>query len=262
MNATNVGDSARPIDWQCADDLDEVGVRVPLLQVPEHLVVERLDRGGHERAAGVAQARQRRGLLPQVLDLDRDVVGDAGKLARQRVDDRQRVSRAVEEVGIAEGDVLRARRHLRADVRQHDVDRHGAEPAVVDRDDRTVPAAMLAPARRLGVADNLARVADLQRRVARQWRQIGPIGRYEFHPPDRPPWGQTFRSGLIQGRWQDARPEGRASGRGRQLRQVGLELRPQDGLHAVRAEDVGVERRVEPVRTDVDGGIQRRVPDR
>ena len=102
----------------------------------------------------------------QVLDLDRDVVADAGELARQRLDDAQGVRRTVEEVGIAERDVLRARRDLRADVGEDDVGVDGAEAAVVDRDDRTVPAAVFAPARRLRVADDLPLVADLQRRVS------------------------------------------------------------------------------------------------
>ena len=71
--------------------------------------------------------------------------------------------------------------HLRADVGQHDVDRHDAELAVVDRHDRTVPAAMLASARRIGGADDLARsVGHLQRRVAIERRQPGSIGLNEL----------------------------------------------------------------------------------
>src|SRR4029078_3938948 len=99
-------------------------------------------------AAGGDQPRQQGGLLLQMLDLDGRVVADAGKLPRERVDDGQRVRGAVEEVRIAEGDVLRAGGYLRANVGEHDIRRHRAEPAVVERDDRAGSAAMIAAARR------------------------------------------------------------------------------------------------------------------
>ena len=60
-------------------------------------------------------------MLQQMLDLDRHVVGDAGKLTRQACDDALGVADAVEEVGIAEGDVPRAGGNLRAHVGEHDV---------------------------------------------------------------------------------------------------------------------------------------------
>ena len=68
----------------------------------------------------------------------------------QRFDDSAGMSRAVEEIGIAEGDVLGAGGHLLIDVREHDVGRDDAELAVVDRHDRAMPAAMLAAAGRIG----------------------------------------------------------------------------------------------------------------
>ena len=67
----------------------------------------------------------------------------------------------IEEVGIAEGDVLGAGRDLARDVLQHDVRLHDEEPAAVDRDDRAVAAEMLAAAAGLGVADD-ARAATGQ----------------------------------------------------------------------------------------------------
>jgi hypothetical protein len=57
------------------------------------------------------------------------------------------VSRPVEEVGIAERDVLGPRGDLLVDVGQHDVDRHRSKVAIVDRDDRAVTATVLATAR-------------------------------------------------------------------------------------------------------------------
>ena len=50
----------------------------------------------------------------------------------QRIDDTHRVRRAVEEIRIAEADVRRALRHLRADVGEHDLDGDDAELAEID----------------------------------------------------------------------------------------------------------------------------------
>ena len=81
-----------------------------------------------------------------MLDLDGDVVGEAREFAVQRLDDRQSVGRAIEEIGIAKGDVLGAGVDLAADVFEHDVALHDAENAVVNRHDRTMAAEMLAAA--------------------------------------------------------------------------------------------------------------------
>ena len=70
------------------------------------------------------------------------------------LDDRDRVARTIEEVRIAERDVLGAGTDLRSDVGHYDVDRDHAEPAVVHRHDRTVAAAMLAAAAGFRVADD------------------------------------------------------------------------------------------------------------
>ena len=129
--------------------------------------------------------------------------------------------------------------------------RHGAEAPVVDRDDRAVAAAVLAPARRLGVADDPALAADLQRRIFRQRREIRAIGRDEVRRARSRTVGPTFRSGV------SGEPAADARARHASLRQVPLELGTQDRLHAVLAEDLGVERRVEPVGADVGRRIQR-----
>ena len=91
-------------------------------------------------------------MLQQVLDLDRDVVGHVGMRVVKRFDDAHGVRRTVEEVGIAERDVLRAGRHLRGDIRQHDFRLHDAELAAVDRHDRAMAAEMAAAAARFRVA--------------------------------------------------------------------------------------------------------------
>ena len=57
---------------------------------------------------------------------------------------------AVEEIGVAERDVPGARRHLLSDVGDDHVHRHDAEPALVHRHHRTVPAPVFASARGFG----------------------------------------------------------------------------------------------------------------
>ena len=74
----------------------------PLSRIASTLVVDRFDRAGHERAAGRGETRQQIAALQQMLDLDRDVVADAGVRAVQRLDQTHGMRRAVEEIGIAE----------------------------------------------------------------------------------------------------------------------------------------------------------------
>ena len=84
----------------------------------------------------------------------------------QLLDDAHGVGGTIEEIGVAEGDVLCAGRHLTRDVLQHDVWLHDEEPAAVDRDDRAVAAEMLAAAAGFGVAgDARAATGQLDVRV-------------------------------------------------------------------------------------------------
>ena len=75
-----------------------------------------------------------------MFDLDGGVVGHAGEFRRQPFDDAPRVRGSVQEVRIAEADVLRARMDLRPDVIDHRVNGNRVKPPVVDRDDRAVTA--------------------------------------------------------------------------------------------------------------------------
>ena len=96
-------------------------------------------------------------MAQEVLDLDRDVVGEPRMRAVERAHDAERVPDAVEEVGVAEGDVLRAGRDLLADVVEDDFALHDAKVSVIDRDDGAVPAAVFASAARLRVAGDALR---------------------------------------------------------------------------------------------------------
>ncbi len=77
VNATNVGDQQQSGVPAEADRLEEIRARVPLLQLREHVVVNRLDGARDEQAPGLRQHRQQVAMLQQMLDLDRDVVGHA-----------------------------------------------------------------------------------------------------------------------------------------------------------------------------------------
>src|SRR5687768_15681311 len=116
------------------------------------MVVDGFDRAGDEETARVPQRWEMPAVLEQMLDLDDHVVGEIREPPVQLLDDAHGVGGTVEEIGIAEGDVLRSGRHLTRDVLQYDVRLHDEEPAAVDRDDRAVSAKMLATAARLGVA--------------------------------------------------------------------------------------------------------------
>ena len=78
--------------------------------------------------------------------------------------DAQRVRRPVEKIGIAEVDVARAGGDLRARVVEHDVGGNGEEAPAVHGRNRTVPAQVLAAARRLDVTGD-ARSSAIARRA-------------------------------------------------------------------------------------------------
>ena len=176
VKATNVGRSEMPAPRTIASAWDDVGARVPLVEQREDLVGQRLDRRHHEHAAQRRQLGEDRALGDDVLDLGREAERDVRVRGVQAARRRQRVLRAVEEVGIAERDVARAGGDLPARVLEHDVDRHREEPAVIDRRDRAVAAQVLAAARRLDVAGDAPLVTDEQARVAIERRQHGAIG--------------------------------------------------------------------------------------
>ena len=151
---------------------------------------------------------------------------------------RRACDRPVEEVGIAEGDVLRAGLDLGADVGQHHLDRHDAELPVVDRHNRTVPAAMLAAAGGLGGADDgLPAVGPLQ--LARRRSSAGR------------PWRSGTRN-TIRGQRRVVRRRQRHA-RLRLLRhldEIGLGFGTEHRLHAGGGELRLVERRVQTVGAD------------
>jgi hypothetical protein len=81
------------------------GGGVALVESFEDLVVDALQRADDEQAARGSHLRPHVGVLEHVLDLRRAVKGQLRLALVQRAHDRQRVAPAVEEVGVAEGDV-------------------------------------------------------------------------------------------------------------------------------------------------------------
>src|SRR5208282_1844752 len=130
---------------------------MPFGEAFEDAVVYRLGGGDHEGAAGRAQHRQQIGPAQQVLDFDGDVVAERGKLPVERLDDFDGVARAVEEIGVAEGDVLRPGGHLLADVGQNNFGSDHAEGAAIYGNNGAVAAQMFAAARGFRVADDAVR---------------------------------------------------------------------------------------------------------
>ena len=84
--------------------------------------------------------------------------------------------------------MARAGADLVSDVFEHDFTLDHAELAVIDRDDGTVPAQMLAASGGLGVRDRLRFFADAQKRVIFERRQSDAIGREKFLAVDRYLW--------------------------------------------------------------------------
>src|SRR5580704_18284926 len=89
----------------------------------------------------------------EMLDFYGGVIGDLRKFAMQGLDDGNGVANGVEKIRIAKGDVFRARRNLLTYVRKHNFGIDESKCAVVNGNDGTVSAMMLAAAAGFGVTD-------------------------------------------------------------------------------------------------------------
>src|SRR5258706_6880366 len=127
-------------------------------------------------------------MFEKMLDLDGRVVGDERKLAMQFLNDAHRVGGSIEEIGIAEGDVLRAGGDLLANIVQHYVALDDAEVALINRHNRAVAAQMFAAAAGLGVGDLTRSFTGCAARNAEAGLRALPnrsIGRDEFEAFER-----------------------------------------------------------------------------
>ena len=108
------------------------------------------------------------------VDLGRAVEGHVRERSWSRRTTRERVRRAVEEVGVAEGDVAGPGRHLGGDVGHHDVLGDDADAAVVDDGHRAVAAAVEAAMARLDVTGQPPLVAERELGIALERRAACP----------------------------------------------------------------------------------------
>ena len=111
------------------------------------------------------------GVAQDVLDLRRAVEGEVGEALVHRLHDAQRVAAAVEEVGIAEGDVAGAQLDEARDVPHHGVRADDADAPVVDGGHRAVAAPVHAAVARLDVPHEPLVAPERQVRVALERRQ-------------------------------------------------------------------------------------------
>ena len=146
----------------------------------------------------------------------------------------------IEEVGIAEGDVTRAGADLVAHIFQDHILVDDAEAPVVHRHHRAMAAAVLASAAGLGVAHKvLLTGGHLELGVMAQRGQM-------LAARDAKPLASQ-----VDGRFS-LRPCGASRGQAaRQREQALLELSPEDGLCALQAQVLVVQRRVQTVATQV-----------
>src|ERR1051325_6876340 len=118
-----------------------------------------------------------------MLDFYRDVVTQLRKFPMHRFNNGNSVSGSIENIGIAERNVLGARSSLLANVLQHHLSLHNAKDAVVDGNDWAMPAQMLAAAARLGVSGNkMSAIRHHHMRIFVQRRQALPV-RYDEAEP-------------------------------------------------------------------------------
>jgi hypothetical protein len=175
-------------------------------------------------------------MIDEMLDLDGGIEGEAGKRCMHRRDHLHRMGRAVEEIRVAERHVFRTGANLLGNVGQHHVDRHHAEPALIDGHHRAVTAQVLAASAGLDEAERLPFAARQdQLRVAPKRRQAGAIGRRELHPVathDRLDLFIAFFSGAQSARQAD---------------QPRFEFAAENGLDAKSAQQLLVHRRIEAV---------------
>ena len=136
---------------------EDVGARVALGELREYGVGERLHGRRREDPAERRELGHQRRVADQVLHLGGEVEGEVRQAGVERPRHPQGVAGAVQEVGVAEGDVGRAGPGLPNHVLDHHLDRHGEEAAAVEGGDGAVAAAVQAAARGLGVAGQRAR---------------------------------------------------------------------------------------------------------
>ena len=179
------------------ENVFEILARVIFGQLFEDAIVYRFHGAGNEKASGAAQSGDVLFVFAEMLDFDGRVVGNLRKLAMKRFDQRNRVADAVEKIGITKGDVLRARKDLPANILKNDFARDDPESAVVNRNDRAMPAEMFAAPGSFGVTGDAVRaIRQMQRGIAIERGEILAIRYLEILTLERDEWF-ALRKGVI-----------------------------------------------------------------
>ncbi len=150
---------------------------------------------------------------------------------------------SVKEVRIAEGNMLRSRLDLLANVGQHHIALNHTKFSFVNRDYGAMPAQVLAPAAGLGISGELL-LAVRQH----EFRILGKIGQpLSARSEKRQPVVRNLQSGLR------LRITMQAFGK---RQQTSFKFAADDGVHAERVEMVRIQWRVKPIGANMRSRIQ------
>src|SRR5437588_9414870 len=134
---------------------EDIVSRVTLVQMFEHDIAQRFNRGHDEDAAVTSKILDQSAVLDDVLDLCCEIKGEIGELFMHRSCDLKRMARAVQKIGIPESDVPRSRSHEPLHIIKHNFSWNYEEAPVVNRWNRTMCAEMQTPAAGFDVADKV-----------------------------------------------------------------------------------------------------------
>ena len=157
---------------------------MPLVELFEDVVAGRLECRHGEETTGRPQAGPDVAVAKDVLDLGGDVEGELGECSVHGLDHASGVMRAVEEIGIPEGDVAGSHVHEPSHIGEDDVVADQAGTPVVDHGHRAMPAAMRTPVAGLDISDQTALAAEGELRVTVQTGQEVAGGKPEPAPPE------------------------------------------------------------------------------
>jgi len=174
-----------------AGNMQEILASVSLVERAENRVIEIFDSADDKQAAGFFQLGQARFVLSEMLDFYGDVVRYAGKLAMKFFHKLHGVSNTVEEIRIAERNVLCAGGDLLANILQHDIAAHDAKYAFVNRNNGAMAAEMFAATAGLRGTDDAKPAAwKDEMRVFCDRRHAGAVRNFKVEPCQR---DQRFR---------------------------------------------------------------------
>ena len=220
---------------------EDVLALVPLVELGEHAIRERLDRRDREQRTRLAQRRKVGRVADEVLDLRGEVEGDRREARVERGGHPQRVAGPVQEVGITERDVRDALCDLAPDVVEHDLERYGEEAAAIERGDGAMAAEVQAAARRFRVAGEPLAARLREARVALRRRQPAAARDREV---------ELLERGRARPGTQERRKIAAALDGARERHEVLLALAGEQGDRARRAQGSIVERCVQSVKRE------------